>query len=164
MLLLFLGLLTLTLSISFGVQVWKRSEKAKLEANDRRNRKRQRTTAPGDEEREAQERRRQHRYLLLNRSCKVLVHEIGHLFGLGHCIYYDCCMNGSGHLAEDYRQAMHLCPVDLRKLQHCLGFDVEERYKAMAAFYRKYKMGFEAELKWMERRIESLVHCREDIG
>ena len=30
----------------------------------------------------------------LYRSCKVLTHEIGHLFGIGHCKYYDCLMCG----------------------------------------------------------------------
>ena len=105
------------------------------------------------EEEQEQEDAKQHIYTLLNRSCKVLVHEIGHLFGIGHCIYFNCCMNGSGHLEEDYRQSMHLCPVDLHKLQHCIGFDVALRYKRMAAFYRRHPQAFEAELQWIEKRL-----------
>ncbi|KAK3592952.1 hypothetical protein CHS0354_036811 [Potamilus streckersoni] len=65
--------------------------------------------------------------LLLQRGSKLLVHEICHLLGIDHCIYFDCCMNGSGHLAEDFRQSMHLCPVDLHKLHILVGFDVVER-------------------------------------
>eukprot|EP01051_Picozoa_sp_SAG22_P003473 SAG22_NODE_170_length_16713_cov_33.746298_5_plen_393_part_00 len=42
--------------------------------------------------------------LLLQRCCKLLVHEVGHLLGLDHCVHYACCMNGSGHLAEDFAQ------------------------------------------------------------
>ena len=34
--------------------------------------------------------------LILLRSCRLLVHETSHLLGIGHCIYYSCCMNGSG--------------------------------------------------------------------
>ena len=31
---------------------------------------------------------------LLMRSCHIMTHEIGHMFGLRHCIYYECLMNG----------------------------------------------------------------------
>ena len=31
---------------------------------------------------------------LLMRGCAILCHEIGHQFGLRHCIYYECLMNG----------------------------------------------------------------------
>ena len=49
--------------------------------------------------------------VLLQRCCKLLVHEIGHLLGVGHCIHYACCMQGSGHLLEDFEQPSFLCPV-----------------------------------------------------
>jgi len=35
--------------------------------------------------------------LLLRRSMKVLTHETGHIFGLAHCVYFACVMNGSNH-------------------------------------------------------------------
>lgn len=38
--------------------------------------------------------------LLLRRSAKVLTHESAHMFGLAHCIYFKCVMNGSNHLPE----------------------------------------------------------------
>ncbi|XP_046566265.1 LOW QUALITY PROTEIN: uncharacterized protein LOC124274932 [Haliotis rubra] len=91
------------------------------------------------------------RQLILQRSCKLVVHEICHLLGIGHCIYFDCCMNGSGHLAEDFRQPMHLCPVDLHKLQVLTGMDVTDRYKKLLEFYKKH--GMESEVGWVERRI-----------
>ena len=31
---------------------------------------------------------------LLMRACAIMCHEIGHQFGLRHCIYYECLMNG----------------------------------------------------------------------
>src|SRR5437588_7335483 len=58
-----------------------------------------------------------HETLLLRRSCKVLAHETGHMFGLSHCTFFNCLMNGSNHLAESDRRPLHLCPVCLRKLQ-----------------------------------------------
>ena len=40
--------------------------------------------------------------------------KIGHLLGMAHCVHFACCMNGSGHLAEDFAQPIFLCPVCLR--------------------------------------------------
>ena len=34
---------------------------------------------------------------------QVTVHELLHLLGLDHCIYFACLMNGSGSLDEDHR-------------------------------------------------------------
>ena len=31
--------------------------------------------------------------LVLVRACMVLCHELGHLFGIKHCIFYECLMN-----------------------------------------------------------------------
>jgi archaemetzincin len=72
------------------------------------------------------------RGLMLRRSCKVLAHETGHIFGIEHCIWYRCVMNGSNHLAEADARPPHLCPVDLRKLQWSVGgFDVVSRYRQL---------------------------------
>ena len=91
---------------------------------------------------------------MLQRSCKLLVHEVAHLLGLDHCIWYSCCMNGSGHLAEDFCQATHLCPVDLRKLQRLCGFDVPGRYRRLAEFFRTH--GLTEEKRWIETRLAFL--------
>jgi archaemetzincin len=40
------------------------------------------------------------RNLLLLRACRLLTHEICHLFGIEHCIFYSCLMNGSGDLGK----------------------------------------------------------------
>ena len=37
---------------------------------------------------------------LLIRSIGVLLHETCHMFGLSHCIYYRCLMNGANNLTE----------------------------------------------------------------
>ena len=31
---------------------------------------------------------------LLENACEIVVHEIGHMFGMHHCVYYECNMNG----------------------------------------------------------------------
>jgi archaemetzincin len=36
----------------------------------------------------------------LRRCCMVLTHEVTHLFGVKHCVYAQCLMNGSNHIDE----------------------------------------------------------------
>ncbi|PNJ50909.1 AMZ2 isoform 6 [Pongo abelii] len=69
--------------------------------------------------------------VLLLRSCKTLTHEIGHIFGLRHCQWLACLMQGSNHLEEADRRPLNLCPICLRKLQCAIGFSTVERYKAL---------------------------------
>jgi len=90
--------------------------------------------------------------LLLRRSCKVLAHETGHMFGLAHCTFFNCLMNGSNHLAESDRRPLHLCPVCLHKLQWNIGFDVLDRYTALERVNRA--AGFIDEADWLSRRIK----------
>uniref|UniRef100_A0A4W2I8H7 Archaemetzincin-2 n=1 Tax=Bos indicus x Bos taurus TaxID=30522 RepID=A0A4W2I8H7_BOBOX len=69
--------------------------------------------------------------VLLLRSCKTLTHEIGHIFGLRHCQWLACLMQGSNHLEEADRRPLDLCPICLRKLQSAVGFRLRDRYKAL---------------------------------
>lgn len=69
--------------------------------------------------------------LLLLRSCKTLTHEIGHMFGMQHCQWLNCVMQGSNHLEESDRQPLDLCPICLHKLQSALRFKIADRYKAL---------------------------------
>ncbi|HEY3241726.1 MAG TPA: archaemetzincin, partial [Phycisphaerae bacterium] len=95
-----------------------------------------------------------HQKLMLRRSCKVLAHETAHMFGIQHCIYFHCLMNGSNHLAESDARPLHECPVDLRKLQWSIGFDVLERYRRLRNFCRD--VGFDDEAHWLSERIARL--------
>lgn len=92
-----------------------------------------------------------YRSLLARRSLKVLAHETGHMFGMQHCIFWNCVMNGSNHLQESDRRPIHLCPVCLRKLYHAVGFDVVKRYLALKRVYRSG--GLEEEARWVGRRL-----------
>jgi archaemetzincin len=93
--------------------------------------------------------------LILRRSCKVLVHETGHMFGLQHCIFFRCVMNGSNHLKESDSRPLYLCPVCLHKLHHSVGFDVISRYKNLYRFYKNF--GFDDDAKWLAHRLEFIL-------
>ena len=85
-----------------------------------------------------------------------MVHEIGHMFGLGHCVYYNCIMNGSNHLEESDKAPLELCPVCLHKLHYVHGFDIMTRYTQFHKFCQQHPMVMGKEAKWFEKRISSL--------
>ncbi|CAF0891876.1 unnamed protein product [Adineta steineri] len=93
----------------------------------------------------------EHRVIMLQRCIDTLLHEIGHLFGLEHCVYYACLMNGANNEKEMDRQPSHLCPVCLCKLHSTLQFDVEHLYKTFANLCDKY--GLETECSWYQKRL-----------
>jgi archaemetzincin len=102
-----------------------------------------------------EERGRDYQGLILRRSAKVLAHETAHMFGLPHCIYYDCVLNGSNHLDETDARPPHLCPVCLRKLHHAVGFDAVKRYEELDRFYRRQKWYEESD--WIRRQLARAV-------
>jgi archaemetzincin len=97
--------------------------------------------------------------LILRRSCKVIGHEIGHMFGLYHCRTYRCIMNGSNHLAESDAKPIHLCPECLRKLQYSVGFSLPDRYRKLAAFYGS--AGFSDWQRQARERLAAVVAVRQ---
>lgn len=99
--------------------------------------------------------RRDSESLILQRSCKVLAHETGHMFGIKHCIHFHCLMNGSNHLNESDAQPIHLCPVCLRKLHAACNFDVSNRYEQLKEF--SDRVGWSDENKWLSKRLDGLM-------
>jgi archaemetzincin len=91
---------------------------------------------------------------LLRRGLAVLSHEAGHMFGITHCVRYECLMNGSNSLDELDRQRATLCPNCLHKLAWNVGFDVRARYRALGDFYRRENL--EDLARFAARRLESL--------
>ncbi|UCB47154.1 MAG: hypothetical protein JSV25_07000 [Spirochaetota bacterium] len=92
---------------------------------------------------------------LLLRSCKVLAHETCHMFGLYHCIFYHCMMNGSNHLEESDARPLHLCPVCLHKLYYTIEFNVRDRYMELLKFHEKE--GFHKEAGWIIKRLKNIA-------
>ena len=91
------------------------------------------------------------RELILKRSLGVLVHETGHMFGIKHCIHFQCVMNGSNHLEESDSRDLYLCPVCLRKLGWSTNFDVVKRYQELEKLYRD--LGLKKDADWVKQRL-----------
>jgi archaemetzincin len=88
--------------------------------------------------------------LALRRAAWTMIHEITHMFGITHCTYWSCEINGSNHQAEADARPLHPCPVDLRKLYFAIGFDPAAREEALARVLRD--LGIADEADWSERR------------
>jgi len=98
-------------------------------------------------------------YHLFRKRCyRVLTHELGHIFGLEHCIHFECLMNGQNSLTESDPIPLHLCPICLRKLEKFIGekdnrsFNATTRYRELARFYQKH--GFREESRWCLQRAK----------
>jgi archaemetzincin len=84
----------------------------------------------------------------------VFTDETGHMFGLYHCIHYECLMNGSNSLAGSNAAPLFLCPVCLRKLHAANAFDPVARYEKLDAFFQRTKL--DGEHKWVTQRLAEL--------
>ena len=94
-----------------------------------------------------------------------MVHEIGHMFGLLHCVFYCCIMNGANHSNDASQKAvgiyniyiyiynLDLCPVCLRKLQLATNFNYLKRFIAMEKVFSSLTGKFKRDAEWLQRRI-----------
>ena len=97
-------------------------------------------------------------HVLLRRALQTLTHEIGHTFGLKHCVYFSCLMQGANTLEEAENRMPDLCAVCLRKLLYITRSESADgaraRYERLIAFYSARHESFGgAHLEWVARRL-----------
>ena len=71
-------------------------------------------------------------------------------------VHRACLMQGTGRLVEDFAAPSHLCPVDLAKLQACIGCELLPRYLAIFAFCESQPSGFDEQAAWLRKAIHAL--------
>jgi archaemetzincin len=82
--------------------------------------------------------------LFLRRTLKTALHETGHMFGIQHCIAYECGMNGSNHREESDAQPLEFCPECQAKLWWTCDVVPRDRAAALLAFAQKHQLDEEA--------------------
>lgn len=101
----------------------------------------------------------------LSLICRTASHELGHCFGIDHCVYYACNMQGTSSMAEDRRQPPYLCPVDAEKVKRAIagkgkngGRWQADQYRALLGFCKGRLDNDEGNLwagfaGWLESRL-----------
>ena len=102
------------------------------------------------------------------RSIRVMCHELGHMFGMKHCTYYKCIMNGSNYLEESNKKPWYLWWICLRKLYKIIRFDLLKRYQSLAEAWN-INPEFNQAKKWYQNIANDLAkiykneQCTEPI-
>lgn len=117
--------------------------------------------------------------VLLFRLCRTVSHELGHCFGLDHCMYKACVMQGTASVAEDMRQPPYLCPVCGMKIAWASATDdtseadpesdkVVQKAKPQAGRKREVKNAEDREvrlMRWKKDRPAAMVRfCEQYEG
>jgi archaemetzincin len=80
----------------------------------------------------------------LRRTLKTAVHEMGHMLGIRHCTFAECCMNGSNHRAEADARPLWFCAQDEPKVWWACHVDPAARYRRLAEFAATHGLDAEA--------------------
>ncbi|XP_022083871.1 archaemetzincin-2-like [Acanthaster planci] len=99
---------------------------------------------------------------LLWKLLRVATHETCHLFGLNHCVFFNCSMNESTSVAEALAQPLILCPVCLRKIQRFLKFGIVERYRNLLSACQSLQDAYPSE--GMQTTVDWLRRCMQFLS
>jgi archaemetzincin len=80
----------------------------------------------------------------LERLIKISSHEIGHMFGISHCLNANCVMNGTNSLSETDAHFARACSLCQYKLNSSLKYDDKKRLLELKKFFEENS--FNAEL------------------
>lgn len=90
----------------------------------------------------------------LERLIKISSHEIGHMFGISHCLNANCVMNGTNSLSETDFHFARACSLCQQKLNSTLRYDQKKRLTALKHFFEKQHLN--AELSRTEQDLNLL--------
>lgn len=87
----------------------------------------------------------------LLRLIKISSHEIGHMFGISHCLNANCVMNGTNSLSETDFHFARACSLCQQKLNSSIHYDPKKRLTRLKQFFEKQHLNTElarAEADW----------------
>ncbi|KFF17040.1 archaemetzincin [Chryseobacterium sp. JM1] len=90
----------------------------------------------------------------LERLIKVSSHEIGHMFGLNHCLNANCVMNGTNTLPETDFHFARACSLCQQKLNSSIQYVPKKRLEDLKHFFEKQHLN--SELSRAEQDLQLL--------
>lgn len=79
----------------------------------------------------------------LLRLMKISSHEIGHMFGITHCLNANCVMNGTNTLSETDFHYARACSLCQRKLNSSIHYNNKKRLLELKEFFERYHLNSE---------------------
>lgn len=99
---------------------------------------------------------------MIESACYIMAHEITHMFGLRHCIYYECLMNGTMSARESHQKLNNtLCPACLKKLKINLKFDTRTWFQNMYQVSKQLEFSKEASV--YDKILKFLDTCPNNV-
>lgn len=92
------------------------------------------------------------RQIVTRRTLKTASHELGHMFSLDHCVFYECIMQGSMHQKEADKKPVFLCPVCLQKGKYAAEWNTRQRFLYLQNYWAE--LGFVEEANQYARLLE----------
>lgn len=77
------------------------------------------------------------------RLMKISSHEIGHMFGITHCLNANCVMNGTNTLSETDFHYARACSLCQRKLNSSIPYNNKKRLLELKGFFEKHHLNSE---------------------
>lgn len=90
----------------------------------------------------------------LERLIKISSHEIGHMFGINHCLNAICVMNGTNSITETDDHFARACSLCQQKLNSSLHYNNKKRLLDLKQFFEKQH--FNSELTRTEQDLSIL--------
>jgi len=101
------------------------------------------------------------------RCVKTMTHEITHMLGIRHCIYYQCLMNGNNGGGERAAKSSFYCPVCLRKVATMLSlaqgspvnlmeryFNMKNGWESVISTFETESLGIRNDIRWLALKIQ----------
>ncbi|MGG5209764.1 Zn-dependent protease [Chryseobacterium sp. MIQD13] len=79
----------------------------------------------------------------LERLIKISSHELGHMFGISHCLNANCVMNGTNSLSETDYHFARACSLCQQKLNSSIQYDHKKRLLDLKNFFEKQHLNSE---------------------
>lgn len=87
------------------------------------------------------------------RLIKISSHEIGHMFGISHCLNANCVMNGTNTLTETDYHLARACSLCQRKLNSSIHYDPKKRLRELKNFFEKQHLNTELSLSQQDLNL-----------